>query len=205
MTPTPDVRRELVDAWDTGVGGPEKLRDGLLASWSEPHRTYHDLAHLWRVLRRVEDLAAHAVDLAAVRLAAWYHDAVHDGQPDDEERSALRAELELVDLAPELVAEVARLVRLTIRHNPEPGDRNGEVLGDADLAILAAPEPAYRRYAEAIRAEYAHVSDEAFRTGRAAILQALLDGPSLFRTPIGRERWEAAARANLAAEIAQLR
>lgn len=208
MTPAPD---ELVDllaedwrAVAEDLGYAVSVRDGLLASWSEPHRRYHDLAHLWHVLRHVDDLAEHAADPTAVRLAAWYHDAVHDGQDEDEERSAQRAEHELVALAPDLVAEVARLVRLTVRHDPAPGDRNGEVLCDADLAILAAPEPAYRRYAEAIRAEYAHVPADAFRAGRAAILQALLDGPTLFRTPVGRERWEAAARQNLAAELSTL-
>ncbi|MGQ0467482.1 MAG: HD domain-containing protein [Sporichthyaceae bacterium] len=197
------LRPGLVAAWDTAVEGHGDLRDALLASWAEPHRAYHDFAHLWHVLRVVEDLAAHAEDIAAIRLAAWYHDAVHDGRPDDEERSAVRAERELAALAS--AAEVARLVRLTVRHDPAPGDRNGEVLCDADLAILAAPEYAYHRYTSAIRAEYAHVPDDAFRTGRATILQSLLDGPSLFRTPHGREHWEAAARANLQAELLALR
>lgn len=210
MTTAPvDLRSALGAAWRELVHQYEdefEIGDALLASWSEPHRTYHDLAHLWHVLRRIDELAEHATRLDAIRMAAWYHDAVHDGAPDDEERSAQRAERELDDAGydHEFVPEVARLIRLTIRHNPEPGDRNGEVLCDADLAILAAPEPAYRRYAEAIRLEYAQVPDEAFRAGRAAILQALLDGPSLFRTPVGRERWEAAARANLAAELAAL-
>lgn len=183
------------------------LRDGLLDSWAEPHRTYHDLRHLWRVLTCIDELAAEAADLRAVRLAAWYHDAVHEGGSDDEERSAARAERELraADLAPDLVAEVARLVRLTLTHDPAPGDRNGQVLCDADLAILAQHEGGYRRYVEAVRAEYAHLTDDAFRAGRAAVLQALLDLPSLFRTAHGRRMWESPARANLASELATLR
>lgn len=188
------------------VEGLTEIRDVLLASWAQPHRSYHDLRHLSEVLHRLHALSGYAESLTAVRLAAWYHDAVYDGGADDEELSAQRAgrELTAIDLDSALVAEVARLVRLTVAHNPDVGDANGEVLCDADLAILAAPEPAYRRYAEAVRAEYSQVPDGAFRSGRVAILRALLERPSLFRTPIGRQHWEPAARANLAAEVARL-
>jgi predicted metal-dependent HD superfamily phosphohydrolase len=145
--------------------------------------------------------------VSAVQLGAWYHDAVYDGAPDDEERSAQRAEAELTaaGLAPPLIAEVARLVRLTVGHDPAPGDRNGETLCDADLAILAASAEDYAGYTRAVRAEYAHVDDAAFRIGRAAVLQSLLDLPMLFRTPLGHEQWEPRALANLRAELTTLR
>ena len=102
-----------------------------------------------------------------------------------------------------MVDEVARLVRLTVRHDPAAGDRNGEVLCDADLAALAVPAQSYRQNSADIRAEYAHVPDDAFRKGRTQVLLALLRG-SVFRTDDGRQRWEAAARANLQAELAAL-
>lgn len=176
----------------------------LLASWAEPSRRYHDLNHLRHVLDGVDELADHAEDLAAVRLAAWYHDSVYRGAPDDETRSAHRAHTELtnLDLEPTLVGEVTRLVRLTATHQPGPDDFNGQVLCDADLAILAAAPDDYTRYTNAVRAEYAHVPNDQFRAGRAAVLRALLDGPSLFSTPEGRRRWEASARANLTTELA---
>jgi predicted metal-dependent HD superfamily phosphohydrolase len=107
-------------------------------------------------------------------------------------------------LPSEVVAEVARLVRLTAGHDPAPEDRNGAVLCDADLAILAADAERYAAYAAAVRQEYAHVEESAFRAGRAAILGELLAQRRLFRTPIGQDRWERRARANLAAEIAAL-
>jgi predicted metal-dependent HD superfamily phosphohydrolase len=187
-----------VDAHNTGRA--------LLTSWAEPHRRYHTTDHLRDVLSRVDELAAHATDPDAVRLAAWYHDAVYRGAPDDEERSARRAEAELTGLgvAPALVAEVARLVRLTAAHDPPAGDRNGETLSDADLAILAVEPERYRRNTAAVRAEYAHVPDDAFRAGRARIISALLAAPALYRTPVGRHQWEQRARANLAAELRDL-
>lgn len=177
--------------------------EAVIASWSAPSRRYHDLDHLRDVLAGVDLLATHATDATAVRLAAWYHDAIYRGRPDDEEASAARAESELTDLGadPALIAEVGRLVRLTASHNPDPGDRNGETLCDADLAILASSPDRYAHYAAAVRAEYAHVPDDQFRAGRALVLRALLDGPSLFRTPRGRSEWEAQARANLSGEL----
>ena len=178
----------------------------LLAARAEPHRRYHSVAHLRDILAGVEELADHADDADAVRLAAWYHDSVHNGLPDDEERSAQRAEQELsrLGVAGPLVEEVARLVRMTVSHDPAPGDRNGEVLSDADLAALAVPCDSYRRNTAAIRAEYAHIPDEVFRRGRTQVLVGLLDGPGVFRTPSGRRRWEADAQRNLRAELAAL-
>ena len=56
-----------------------------------------------------------------------------------------------------------------------------------------------------MRREYAHVPDEAFRAGRAAILRDLLAKPHLFHTAYAREHWEASARGNAEREVAQLR
>ena len=178
----------------------------MLARWAEPHRRYHGLSHLRGVLDTVEELAAYADDLDAVRLGAWYHDAVYAGQSDDEERSAQLAEADLtaLDVPAALITEVASLVRMTIQHDPAPGDRNAEVLSDADLAVLALPPEQYRRNSGLIRQEYAHVPDVDFRAGRATMIHSLLDGPGLFRTPLGRELWEAAARANMTAELESL-
>ena len=178
----------------------------LLASWCEPYRSFHTITHLRYVLLRVDELAAHALDPNAVRLAAWYHDAIYHGRPDDEENSARRAEIELssLGLAPVLVGEVARLVRLTATHDPAPGDSNGETLSDADLASLASPPHRYAANTALVRAEYVHVPDDVFRVGRSRVVRALLDSPAVYRTPYAHERWEAQARANLNAELHSL-
>ncbi|MFF4371400.1 hypothetical protein [Streptomyces sp. NPDC001594] len=189
---------------------PAPYADRLLAAWAEPQRRYHTTAHLADVLARVDVLAPHAADPTAVELAAWFHDAVYrPDRSENEERSAALAERALPELGvgPARTAEVARLVRLTVTHDPAPGDTNGEALCDADLAVLAGDPgnpDAYAAYAAAVRAEYAFVPDEAFRTGRAAVLRQLLDLPRLFRTPYGAAHWEAPARRNLATELAEL-
>jgi predicted metal-dependent HD superfamily phosphohydrolase len=207
---------DLLEAWravltrHTASPDVEAVGAALLARWSEPHRRYHDLSHLRGVLEAIEELTAGAdaadVDVDAVRLAAWYHDAVYAGQPDDEENSALLAESDLTGLgaAPEFVAEVARLVRMTVEHDPAPQDRNGQVLSDADLAVLGLPPEDYRRNTAKVRAEYGHVTDGDFRAGRVRVIGSLLSAPSLYRTELGRRLWEDAARANMSAELRAL-
>ena len=179
----------------------------LLRRWGQPHRRYHDLEHLVEVLSAVDVLAGHAVDLPAVRLAAWFHDAVYDGRPgQDEEASAVLAERVLSRLGVPVgrTTAVGRLVRMTAAHSPDPGDPDAAVLCDADLAVLAAAPARYRRYRLAVRAEYGHLTDQQFRTGREVVLRRIAGRRLIFSTATGVERWERAARANLAAELTLL-
>jgi predicted metal-dependent HD superfamily phosphohydrolase len=185
-----------------------RVGDELLVRWTEPHRYYHTTDHLQAMLAVIEDNAARATSPAAVKLAAWFHDAVYDPlRLDNEEASALLAEAVLPDLdvPADQVAEIARLVRLTASHDPLPGDRNGGLLMDADLAILAAPPETYRGYTQAIRREYAHLDDAVFAAGRAGVLNNLLNLPRLFHTPALRDRWEDVARCNVTAELTSIR
>lgn len=208
---------ELFESWPLGEATVD-LRDRLLAAYDDPVRGYHDRRHLAEVVTHIAELRGELPrseietmqwpppHMHAVLLAAWFHDAVYDGTAGAEERSAALAERELAaaGCAEALVAEVARLVRLTATHRPEPGDTRGAVLCDADLAILAAPPERYAEYVAGVRREYAHLDDATFRTGRAAVLRELAAGDSLFHTATGRELWEDAARANIADELRRL-
>ncbi len=195
----------------TGAPGrddlPAGLRRELRARYGEPHRRYHDGRHLDAVLAAVDELAGEADDLTAVRLATWFHDAVYDPTRSDNEAASARLAERLLPaygVDEQRVAEVGRLVRLTATHDPEPNDRDGAVLCDADLAILAAARPAYDAYVREVRAEYGQLSDAGFAAGRAAVLRGLLGRDRLFRTRTGYRRWERAARTNLSRELAAL-
>ncbi|WP_327679832.1 HD domain-containing protein [Kitasatospora sp. NBC_00458] len=211
MPDAPDP--DLLAAWTAllrrcgAADDPEPAGRELLRRWAEPQRRYHSTGHLRAVLAHVDALAGHADDPDAVRLAAWFHDAVYrPDRSENEERSAVLAVRALAGagLPAARVDEVARLVRLTVTHHPGPGDRDGEVLCDADLAVLGGTPEAYAAYAAAVREEYAFVPEPDFRAGRAAVLRRLLALPALYRTPTARERFDAPARANLTAELAQL-
>lgn len=212
MADTEALRARFVRALEgaRGPGGgpdPAPYADNLLGRWQEPQRHYHTLTHLTAVLDRVDELAGHADDPDVVRLAAWFHDAVYlPDRSENEERSARLAERALPEagVPAERTTEVARLVRLTVTHDPAGDDRDGQVLCDADLAILAAPPSSYAAYTAAVREEYSFVPNDAFRAGRADVLRQLLALPRLFRTPYGQEHWEATARYNMRGELEML-
>lgn len=205
----------LLARWTAVVGDSPDARangESLLGRWAEPHRRYHDLTHLAAVLDHVDELVRAeprvGADVDAIRLAAFFHDAVYDPARQDNEvgSAALAREvLDGLDVAQLRIREVVRLVLLTATHDVDPADGDGAVLCDADLAVLAGDPESYAAYAVAVREEYAHVPEPLFRVGRTSILARLLEHDALFRTSAGRAWWEAAARRNVETELVLLR
>ncbi|GAA0544299.1 hypothetical protein GCM10010172_27340 [Paractinoplanes ferrugineus] len=178
----------------------------LLSRWSEPQRHYHTGAHLTAVLEVIDKHAGLAPHPERVRLAAWMHDAVYDPRAlgDANERDSAEFAgglLATLGVPDEVASEVARLVGLTAGHATGEDDPDGELLCDADLAILASDDEGYAAYTAAIRQEYAHVPDDAFKDGRAQVLKALLELPTIYRLEPLRAAWESTARANLEREL----
>jgi predicted metal-dependent HD superfamily phosphohydrolase len=202
-----ELRSALLDRFtDVLPDNPDLGRD-LLDRYAEPHRHYHDLHHLSSMLGWIDELATAKHDLFTVRLAAWFHDAVYVIPPtqiSNEEASARLAirTLSRSGFEQEEIGEIARLVRLTETHHPSGSDRDGELLCDADLAILAAPPEDYRRYVQQVREEHPKLSDEDFARGRLDVLFGF-GGREIFRTTAGR-RLGQAAQANLSAEAFEL-
>ena len=205
------MEAELRDRWAEVAGAGRAANaacDSLLARYREPHRHYHGLAHLVRLLRTLDELlrARPVPDPDAVRLAGWYHDAVYDptaAAAHNETASAGLAArvLPTFGVEPARVDAVCRLVLATAGHEPSQVDE--AVLVDADLAVLATDPATYTAYAHGVRREYAHLDDAAWREGRAAFLRTFLARPAIFHTAPMRER-EPVARANLTAELAGL-
>lgn len=192
----------LLARWPPDSGAGTEVAIDLVTRYAEPHRHYHDLRHLQEVLRVVDMLAAHAGDLTSVRVAAWFHDAVYDPHASDsEDRSA---GLATAALPVPMGDRVGRLVRLTKDHLAPPGDADGGVLCDADLAVLGATTERYDAYAADVRREYAQVPAATFAAGRVSLLGGLLQRERLYVTPPAYESWERRARVNLAREIAAL-
>ena len=197
------IRSGLVRRWRDESSDSENLLSWLLEKWTEPHRRYHDLRHLNECLNALDELGGGQPE----RLAAWFHDVVYDGVPvQDEEHSAdlSRAWLTGLGCAPELVSEVERLVLMTIEHDPRSGDPAGEILSDADLAILGATSQRYRESVADIRLEYSRFDDDQWRVGRAEVLRSFLARPRIYRTELGHSRWEERARANIDHELTTL-
>ena len=195
----------LLNRWNDVLPGHDALFLDLLDRWGEEHRKYHGRTHLLAVLEALDLLADPAAPPRTVLLAAWFHDAVYRGiAGQDEEESARLAEDRLAGagLPAAEVDEVARLVRLTADHRPEPEDDAGALLSDADLSVLGGDPTAYARYRAAVREDFAHIGDSDFAAGRAAVVRQLLQLDPLVHTGRGRELWQAAAYRNLQGELA---
>ncbi|HEV2640300.1 MAG TPA: metal-dependent phosphohydrolase [Actinocrinis sp.] len=194
------------------LAGPDNAQYGrdLIARYQENHRHYHTTEHLRHILGTLDRLGEAAPDPDAVRYAAWFHDVVYDIAADsplsNEERSARLAEnvLKAMHADPALITETGRLVRVTADHRPDTRHVNGQILCDADLAILGADPDDYLRYCAQVREEYRVYPDDQFRPGRTAVLRTILDRPAIFRTGAGRDLFEDAARRNIKAEIDRL-
>lgn len=173
----------------------------LHARYSEPHRHYHNLRHIESMLARMDELAP---DDPAMELAIWFHDVIYDPRKrDNEEQSAAFFVAEMADsLDPVLCIDVVRLILATDYARERTGAADEDLLRDIDLAILASAPDIYQAYTEAVRQEYAHVPDEDFRKGRAAVMKRFLE-TRIFQTDAFASE-EPKARENIRDEIAAL-
>ena len=158
------------------------------------------------MLDRIDEISAAAVDFdeRAVRLAAWFHDGVYDGQPCAEERSAQWAERALLaaGLPAETVAEVARLVRLTETHRPgrrrrrrvRPLRRRPRDPGRRPTTGTPSTSPP-----SAASTPTSPTTPSARAGPRSSATCSTK--PHLFHTAYAREHWEDAARANVQREL----
>ena len=196
-----------------------ELGESLLQAWEQPHRAYHHSGHLSQMLTDLGRLYAHRTQgstLLALVLAAWFHDAVYEGAPgEDERRSEQLANTSLEPLVTagllsgDELQMVSLLVRATATHElPEPADLPAgyepadiQFFLDADMAILAADSARYRRYLRGVRSEYSHFDDEAFRAGRTTFLRSILGRERIFLSEQALKLWEEPAQANLRAEL----
>lgn len=214
------IRPRLMRAWDSLLPGHTALGENLLARYEQPHRKYHTSVHLSEMLTALKTLYEqhHTATPRAVLLAAWFHDAVYEANPgEDEAASADLARTALTPLAStgsltnREVTAIAHLIELTASHQLADGIEeytsgaltraDAAFFLDADLAILAADSPRYTRYVAGVRAEYAHYAPDAFTRGRAAILQGFLNRTAIYASDTAHLLWDAPARLNLRTEL----
>src|SRR5579885_894401 len=147
-----DLLSHLESRWSgllssLGAMAEECLRTfaDLAARYGSVGRHYHTLDHVAAVLRTLAELEAEEARQPALFLAAWFHDAVYDSRAkDNEEQSAalVVGVLRPLRLPEPLLAETARLILLTKTHQADADDVPGQLLLDADLAILGAEQAA---------------------------------------------------------------
>ena len=154
----------LRERWNELIPGSTALADDLVARYVGRNRRAYRDQYLETVLTGLESLIQLSTDPTSVRLAAWFHRAVHEpggGTAEDAESSARLAEqtLPAYGVDPIRIAEVARLVRLTgslstpptDSYAPPRRDANGDVLLDAVNATLATAPSRYTAHAYEVR------------------------------------------------------
>lgn len=178
----------------------------LAARYGEPHRHYHNAAHIHACLGLVDEVRAQVDDPVSLELALWFHDAVYEPRAsDNEERSARLAAtaLQACDAGRARIDRVTALILATKTHQParEP---NAPWMLDIDLAVLGAAPAVFAAYDAGICAEYAWVEPAVYRARRAEVLAAFLARPRIYLTPHFHDRFEHTARANLSRILQQL-
>ncbi|WP_433162117.1 PQQ-binding-like beta-propeller repeat protein [Kribbella sp. CA-247076] len=205
---------ELRARWDGLVPGSARLVDELVSRYVDRDRRAYRDHYLDTVLTALDSLIQLSTDPTSVRLAAWFHRAVHEpgGPPAEDAESSARLAEELLPrygVPPIRIAEVARLIRLTgdlaapppDSYAPPRRDANGDVLLDAVNAVLAADPSRYAVHTAEVRRDAG--DRRAALERRYDEVRQLLDG-HLYRTQLARQRLSPVARVNLESELALL-
>ncbi len=177
------------------------------ARYGEPHRAYHTLAHLEHCMAELDAVRTRLGDEGAVELALWFHDAVYNVHfpGDNETKSAELAELVAADLglAQERIVKIRQWILATKTHDLDAaGEPDGALMLDIDMSVLGQSAPVYDAYTTNVRREFSWVPAFVYTKKRGDFLRALLARERIFMSDFFRARYEAAARANIARELA---
>lgn len=175
-----------------------------LVHYRQPHRFYHDAAHVEEMIALARQLAP---DLStAEQLAVLWHDAVYVPGAGTGENERLSARLMRATLAQAPLAEpfgaatlaVAEAIILATTHSAAPPPVAARMV-DLDLYRLGTDWDSFDRHAMAVWQEYRYLfaGPEAFLQARQDFYRTMLEKPSIYATALFRDRFEASARANL--------
>ncbi|MEZ7503161.1 hypothetical protein QO189_11845 [Psychrobacter sp. Arc29] len=194
----------------------QALWQDISVRYGESQRAYHTLSHIEQLLVQFDNIKHYLAEPHIVALALYYHDVIYDPtRADNEQKSAEYAVDALSSyLSPEQYEHIYVFIMMTANHQIDESTdsvkyssvkySDAAYLLDMDLSILGAPWSTYEQYANAIRQEYAHVSDIDYRDGRTAVLQGLLAHPKLYLTDYYYNQLEAQARDNINRELISL-
>ncbi len=173
-------------------------------------RFYHTLRHVTHFLDCLARLSPSGLTSPAMRLAAFYHDAIYDAKRKDNEESSAKLMVEFgleAGIAQSVIRDAQALILATRKHKVLRGRLNedSKLFLDCDLMILAASPSAYDRYAANVRLEYSHIATRDFKAGRADFMARFLERKRIFMSDAVHRQFEGAARKNLKRELTRLR
>ncbi|MFQ5935192.1 MAG: phosphohydrolase [Acidiferrobacterales bacterium] len=141
----------------------------------------------------------------AVEMGLWFHDVIYDPRASDNELKSAELFTELADghLEPTLRESVYDLILITM-HPEQPKCRDEQFMVDIDLSSFGLPWETFQRDSEAVREEFAHLSDDQFYPGQIRFLRSLLARPTFFFTDFFQAQYETTARHNIGRHLDEL-
>lgn len=194
----------------------EPIKHDLTQMYSAPGRFYHDMSHVEALLALLEQYRNEFADPYVVEAAIWFHDCIYDAKAKDNEDQS--AELAVAHLKPTCTTEsdekrlglIRDMIEATKTH-AIPAFPDADAVADTslfldmDMSILGSDQDTFDKYEADVRKEYSFVSDEGWRTGRAAVLANFASRPRIFYSDLFRDKYEAKARENIARSLEKLR
>jgi len=189
---------------DVGIAPDEADYRRVRRSWNGMSRHYHTLSHLDACLHELDGARALAVRAGEVELALWFHDAVYRSwRHDNEQRSADFAAHTLRAASVDGVERIRQMVLATV-HREEDLAGDTALVVDIDLSILGQTPDVYAQFERAIRREYWWVPRARYVAGRGSVLRKFLGRSAIYQHDHFYGKYEARARENITAALAQL-
>lgn len=185
------------------------LYDQVHFEYTDWNRHYHNLSHIFSLLKLREHFAELVNNPSLLDFAIWFHDIVYFSKNKDNERKSadffellMRPYLDKKDLD-----FISTLIMSTEGHRPLlPENKDNLIFLDFDLAILAADKKNYKKYVEAIREEYkSMLSFFVYNYRRKKLLKSFLRRKTLFFSDFFKEHYEVRAKENISWEIKGLK
>ncbi len=190
-------------------GDPNYWFDYIVVRYSERHRFYHVLEHIFDCLEKF-DWVKHLIPHPSwVEFALFIHDLVYSTDREEGKlNERLSAEIGCVMLQAgsarrSTIDGVSGLVMVTKGHKPGTW-LDAQYACDIDCSILGAPPQEFNIYNENIRREYAHVPLPDYIVGRTDALVGLAKPVSIFSTDYFSQKYELQARLNIERALAEL-
>ncbi|MFD2915159.1 HD domain-containing protein [Psychroserpens luteus] len=171
-------------------------------------RYYHNLTHIYNMLKQAETIVNDIDDYDAFRFSIWYHDIIYNStKKNNEVKSAefARNRLKSFNFDKKRIEIVDNLIKSTEKHTVILNkNHDNAYLLDIDLSILGTNWEAYQTYIKNIRKEYAIYPDFMYKKGRKKAMQHFLERESIYFTQLYQNKFETQARQNIEREISTL-
>jgi len=200
----------LKSNWDSITSDSPNIKheylDELLKFYNSPKRHYHNLNHIYSLLKLTDKHYSKLQSPKTIQFTIWYHDVIYNSlKNNNEEKSAVFAkkQLEKLNIDKLIINDCYKLILATKTHSlpKELNSFDAKFLIDIDLSILGTDRKNYKEYIQQIRQEYSMYPDFIYKKGRKKVLEYFLSSKRIYKTDLMSDIYEQKARHNLAFEL----